>query len=112
MSKLGPCRTCPEQAVAWIRLTDGTHSQLCKPCLDAWFDMADEQPQLEPRIWGWFVRPAPLAEDIAAWARDPRNHQAVATVLRREARIRPDWLRNFLDREDRAHRADWRLVLR
>lgn len=72
MSKLGPCRTCPELAVAWIRLIDGTHLQLCKPCLDAWFDMADEQPQLEPRIWGWLVRRARV---VAVWDRGGRAHR-------------------------------------
>ena len=99
MSKHGPCRTCTEPAVAWMRLADGTHARVCKVCLDDWFDLADDQPQLEPRIWGWFVRPEPAAEDIAAWAADPRNHQAVATVLQREARVRPAWLRDFLARE-------------
>ena len=58
MSKHGPCRTCPEQAVAWIRIA-GITFRLCKPCLDRWFDMADEQPQLEPRIWGWLTCRAP-----------------------------------------------------
>ncbi|MGW2720840.1 hypothetical protein [Streptomyces sp. NPDC001492] len=104
MSKHGPCRTCPEPAVAWIRLADGSHVRLCKPCLDAWFDMADDMPHLEPRIWGWFVRPAgPSAEAVAAWARNPANHQDVAAVLRMEARINPDWLRNFVARMHRAH---------
>lgn len=104
MNGHGPCGTCPEQAVAWIRLPDGTHFRLCKLCLDAWFDLADEQPQLEPRIWGWLVPPAPATEDITAWARDPRNHRAVAEVLRREARIDPRWLRDFARREERAGR--------
>lgn len=59
MSRPGPCRTCPEDAVAWVRMPDGTTFRLCKPCLNAWFDMADEQPQLEPRIWGWLACRAP-----------------------------------------------------
>lgn len=104
MSKHGPCLTCPERAVAWIRLADGTHTRLCRTCLDAWFDLADDQPELEPRIWGWLVRPTPAAEEIGAWATDPRNHSAVTEVLRREARIRPQWLRSFLAREERAGR--------
>lgn len=102
MSKHGPCQTCPEQATAWIRLPNGTHFRLCKPCLDAWFDRADDQPQLEPRIWGWLIRPVPDAEAVAAWACDPRNHAAVAEVLRREMRINPDWLRGFVRREWRS----------
>jgi len=102
VSKHGPCRTCPEPAVAWIRLPGGTTVRLCKPCLDAWFDMADDMPNLEPRIWGWLLRPAgPSAEAVAAWARNPANHQDVAAVLRLEARVNPGWLRNFIAREQR-----------
>jgi len=104
VSKHGPCRTCTEPAVAWLRFRDRTSSRLCQRCLNTWFDMADDQPQLEPLIWGWLVPPAPAAEDIAAWARDPRHHQVVADVLRREARINPSWLREFLARTERTGR--------
>ncbi|MBA4865922.1 hypothetical protein H1V43_32175 [Streptomyces sp. PSKA54] len=102
MSK--PCRNCPAHAAAWLRLRDGTHIRLCHPCLNHWFDEADDRPELEPRIWGWLVppAPAPAANDIATWAKEPRNHQYVAEVLRREARIDPHWLRDFLRREHRA----------
>ena len=99
MSKHGPCRNCPEPATAWIRLPGSIHVHLCRPCLDAWFDRADDQPELEPRIWGWLVPPEPDHGGIAAWATDPRNHRAVAEVLRREARVNPDWLRRFVARE-------------
>lgn len=103
MSKHGPCRNCPEPATAWIRLSDGTMFRLCTPCLDAWFDTADDMPQMEPRIWGWLVRPAgPPAEAVALWARNPANHRDVAAVLRMEARINPGWLRAFIAREYRA----------
>lgn len=46
----------------------------------------------------------PTSEDIAAWLRDPRNRQAVAEVLAREARIGAPWLREFIARENRIHR--------
>lgn len=113
MSKHGPCFQCPEQAVAWLHFEGGARTvRLCRLDLDAWFDAADDHPEMEPRIWGWFVKPEPPAAEVTAWAQDPRNHQAVAEVLRREARIRPDWLRDFLDREDRAARGGaGRLVL-
>jgi hypothetical protein len=105
MSKHGPCRNCPKQAAAWLHLRDGTRVRLCQPCLDVWFDEADDRPQLEPRIWGWLApRSAPAAEDVADWARDPRNHGAVADVLRREARIDPQWLQDFIRREQRIGR--------
>jgi hypothetical protein len=40
---------------------------------------------------------------IAEALTDPRHHEQVATILRREARINPDWLRDFLRREARVH---------
>ncbi len=106
MSKLGPCRlsNCPNPAVAWWKSGNGAYTSLCKACLDYWFDFADDDECLEPVAWGWFVPPAPVAEEISAWARDPSNHQAVAEVLRREARIDPRWLREFIAREQRATR--------
>ena len=48
--------------------------------------------------------PQPSPEDIAAWLRDPRNRDAVAYVLRREARIGAPWLREFVARDQRMHR--------
>ncbi|MFG2372565.1 hypothetical protein ACGFY9_13940 [Streptomyces sp. NPDC048504] len=116
MSKHGPCalRVHPGihvPATAWWHGPNGHHTTLCTSCLNFWFDNADDDPDLEPAAWGWLIPPEPPAADIAAWARDPRNHGAVAEVLRREARIRPDWLRHFLNREDRA-RGGGRLVLR
>lgn len=72
MSKHGPCRTCPEPAVAWIRLPGGMTVRLCRPCLDAWFDMADDMPNLEPRIWGWLVRPTRV---VAVWDHGVRAHR-------------------------------------
>lgn len=32
---------------------------------------------------------------------DPREHDRVAAILRREARINPDWLRNFIRQQER-----------
>ena len=55
MSKHGPCRTCPEPAVAWLRFPGGITCRLCRTCLNDWFDMADDRPQLEPLIWGWLI---------------------------------------------------------
>jgi hypothetical protein len=101
VSKHGPCQLShhDEPAVAWWRGRNGHTVWLCQGCLDHWFDNADDDPALEPAAWGWFYEPRPAAADIAAWARDPRNHQAVAEILRREARIDPSWLRNFVHRE-------------
>ena len=108
MSKHGPCElrlpTCGPQAVAWWDCPTGRTVRLCKTCLDDCFDAADNDPNSEPTAWGWFVPPAPEPADIASWASDPRNHQAVAAVLRREARVDPTWLREFLRREERIHR--------
>jgi hypothetical protein len=72
--------------------------------LDLCFDSADNDPTSEPVAWGWYIPPEPPAADVAAWARDSRNHRAVAEVLHREARINPGWLRAFIDREDRIRR--------
>lgn len=106
MSKHGPCvlsvhQAAPVPAVAWWLGPNGHYTALCKPCLDIWFDAADDDEDLEPHAWGWFVPPEPAGEDIAAWARDPRNHRDVAAVLRRESRIDPGWLRELLARDQR-----------
>ncbi|MFB6937575.1 hypothetical protein [Streptomyces chartreusis] len=101
MSKHGSCyfSRCPNGAVASWTTSNGTYTLLCKDHLDCWFDNADDDEALEPTAWAWLAPPAPAPADITAWARDPRNHQALAEVLRREARIDPRWLRSFLARE-------------
>jgi len=108
MSKHGPCDlhlpTCVPYPLAWWQCPEGRLARLCKPHLDICFDAADDAPASEPTEWGWLIPPAPALVDVATWAIDPRNHTAVAEVLRREARIDPGWLRAFLDREDRATR--------
>lgn len=38
-------------AIAWICITSPV--QVCQGCLDAWFDNADDDPDLEPATWGW-----------------------------------------------------------
>lgn len=109
MSKYGPCanlyHTCGPQAAALIVLKDDEEFRLCKPCLDTWLDCADDMPCLEPAAWYWLSSPpSPSVEQLAAALRDPRNRDAVAEALRREARIDPAWLRQFIERENRAHR--------
>ncbi|MEW2420450.1 hypothetical protein AB0911_07890 [Streptomyces nigra] len=104
MSKYGPCalaahRADPVPAVAWWLAPNGHYTSLCKRCLDIWFDAADDDETLEPHGWGRLAPPRPDPSDITAWASDPRNHQDLAAVLRREARIDPSWLRSFLARE-------------
>lgn len=107
MSKHGPCHLsrCPNPAIAWWKTSNGTYTHLCKPCLDCWFDNADDDPDLEPEAWGWFSPPSPPPAAIAVWATGTRNHQAVAEVIRREARLGPAWLRDFVRREQRMGRA-------
>lgn len=105
MSRHGTCLNCDDPAVAWLHLQGGFRTvRLCRLDLDTWFDTADDHPDMEPRIWGWFAPPAPDTADITAWASDPRNHRALAAVLRREARINPEWLQDFVRREQRAGR--------
>lgn len=45
----------------------------------------------------------PVPEDIAAWLKDPANHQAVAAVLRTEVRRDPRWWEQELRRLARVH---------
>ncbi|MFF7947011.1 hypothetical protein [Streptomyces griseorubiginosus] len=106
MSKHGPCQLsrCTNPAIAWWKSGNGAYTSLCQACLDYWFDNADDDDSFEPVAWGWFAPPTPPASAIAAWAADPRNHREVAAVLRREARVDPQWLRQFLAREQRAGR--------
>jgi hypothetical protein len=45
----------------------------------------------------------PAPDDIAAWLKDPANHQAVAAVLRTEARQDRAWWDRELSRQARIH---------
>lgn len=43
---------------------------------------------------------------------DPRNQVEVSALIRREARVNPSWLAEFLHRWDRQTGGTWRLNLR
>lgn len=43
-------------AIAWWRTRNGATARLCQPCLNSWFDNADDDPDLEPAVWCW-IRP-------------------------------------------------------
>lgn len=60
MSKHGPCELSHhnEPAAAWWRGRNGNFTRLCQPCLDYWFDNADDDPDLEPAAWGWLYKGA------------------------------------------------------
>ena len=109
MSKHGPCymnlNSCGP-VVAWLTTNPAANIvRLCQGCLDWWFDNADDGNSRAALDWGWIHPPLPPSpRDITAWARDPRNHRDVATVLRLESRINPGWLRAFIARENRANR--------
>lgn len=38
----------------WI-CRNGNIVRLCQPCLDWWFDNADDDPDLEPLAWTWIA---------------------------------------------------------
>jgi len=56
-AEVSACRGCRGRnrtaAVAFWNCINGNHLVLCHPCLDAWFDNADDDPFLEPVSWGW-----------------------------------------------------------
>lgn len=45
---------------------NGNTSLLCQPCLNCWFDNADDDPSLEPMSWQWLPRPATVLAQAAA----------------------------------------------
>jgi len=47
-------RTCGPVVACWKTQT-GYWFRLCQPCLDAWFDNADDDPDLEPAAWEWMT---------------------------------------------------------
>lgn len=49
------CPTLPScgPAVARWDLQHGGSVRLCRACLDAWFDNADDDETLEPAAWSW-----------------------------------------------------------
>jgi hypothetical protein len=36
----------------WV-CRNGNVVYLCRPCLNSWFDNADDDPELEPEAWRW-----------------------------------------------------------
>lgn len=44
--------TCGPVVARWKTQT-GYWFPLCQGCLDAWFDNADDDPDLEPVAWRW-----------------------------------------------------------
>lgn len=54
---MSACRGCRGRnrtaAAAFWNCINGNRLVLCKPCLDAWLDNADDDPSLEPESWGW-----------------------------------------------------------
>lgn len=102
MSKYGPCQnrldSCGPVVAIWQ--TDIHYRTfLCQLCLDSWFDGADDDPDLEPIAWGWVEGQNPTDDRIRGVLLDPHNHEQLAAILRREARIDPAWLRAFLRTE-------------
>jgi hypothetical protein len=43
--------------VAWWLTRSGHYLHLCQHRLDAWFDNADQDDDLEPVAWGWLDTP-------------------------------------------------------
>lgn len=49
--RLGSCG--PPVAFWYSRIGNRAPLALCQCCLDRWFDLADDDPALEPVAWGW-----------------------------------------------------------
>jgi hypothetical protein len=43
----------------WRHSSSGNTSLLCQPCLNSWFDNADDDPDLEPASWAWLSEAQP-----------------------------------------------------
>lgn len=60
-SYIGPCHwelgSC-SPPVVWLVDRTGGCVELCRACLDSWFDTADDAPELEPLGWGWLRKEA------------------------------------------------------
>ena len=46
--------TCGPTVARWSH-RNGNISRLCQSCLDAWFDNADDDDELEPVAWTWQI---------------------------------------------------------
>ncbi|WP_326806691.1 hypothetical protein OHB04_02535 [Streptomyces sp. NBC_01775] len=53
-ARLGSCTS----VVALVRTRSGYSFPVCQVCLDASFDQADREPDLEPTHWWWIAQPA------------------------------------------------------
>lgn len=94
--RLGGCGP----TVAWLTTNPAANTiHLCQYCLDWWLDNADDGNSLEPLAWGWIRQPTLTDKQIAAALTDPRNRDQVSKVLRFESLRDPQWLREFMWRE-------------
>lgn len=54
MNCIGRLASCGPAVALWV--APNTYSfRLCQACLDAWFDNADDDPDLEPLAWEWLT---------------------------------------------------------
>lgn len=54
MTCTGRLASCGPAVARWQTVT-GYWFPLCQGCLDAWFDNADSDPDLEPVAWRWLT---------------------------------------------------------
>ena len=52
MTCIGRLASCGPAVARW-KVQNGYWFPLCQKCLDAWFDNADDDPDLEPAAWTW-----------------------------------------------------------
>lgn len=52
MTCTGRLASCGPAVARWT-VRNGYTFLLCRKCLDAWFDNADDEPDLEPVAWAW-----------------------------------------------------------
>ena len=52
MNCAGRLASCGPAVARWT-CTNGNVVLLCQPCLNGWFDNADDDPELEPAAWTW-----------------------------------------------------------
>ena len=54
MTCIGQLPGCGPVVARWT-VRNGYTFRLCRKCLNAWFDNADDDPDLEPAEWRWLT---------------------------------------------------------
>ncbi|MEV4784009.1 hypothetical protein AB0K53_00895 [Streptomyces tuirus] len=82
MTCTGGLPSCGPAVARW-QVQNGYWFLLCQSCLDAWFDNADDDDDLEPAAWSWIEKRRVWKFDSMVILPDPPHVAEAIRDLRR-----------------------------